>query len=157
MRTAILVLCFALVGSLATQARAAEGGSPEGLLKALYGLYPRKGGASPIFDTPQNWLADPLLQRVREDQRQAAKNGEAGNLDFDPICACQDDTGLKGTKVSVEEEDGKTARVSARFMIGKSTINVRYKLAATPSGWRIADISTKDVPSLLAMLARAQR
>jgi hypothetical protein len=155
MRASILAVCGCLLGTPMVQA--AETGTPETFLTALYGHYPLKDGASPVFDKPQDWLAEPLLGRVRKDRRQAAKDGEAGNLDFDPVCACQDDTGLKGTKVSVDESDGKTARANVRFIIEKTAISVRYRLVATPAGWRIADIATKEVPSLLAMLAKAQR
>lgn len=155
MRAPILGLCGLLLGTSASLA--AEAATPEVLLTALYGHYPLKDGTSPVFRKPQDWLAEPLLGRVRKDLRQAAKSGEAGNLDFDPICACQDDAGLKDTKVSVQENDGKAARASVSFTIEKTALSVRYTLVATPGGWRIADISTKEVPSLLTMLAKAQR
>ncbi|GLS44678.1 DUF3828 domain-containing protein [Methylobacterium brachythecii] len=154
-----LGLCLLVGASLlaSAPAGAAETGSPADFLRALYAHYPlRSGKASPVTDQPKAWLAEPLLGLILRDQKTARDTGEIASLDFDPVCACQDDAGLKGVGITVQGEEAAQAKATVKFRLG-GAVAVRYDLVKTDAGWRVADIHTKDVPSLAALLKDAQK
>ncbi|TXN19579.1 hypothetical protein [Methylobacterium sp. WL9] len=105
-------------------------------------------------DRPKAWFGEPLLGLVLRDQAAAKASGEPGGLDFGPICACQDDTGLRGVAIAAQDEDAVRAKAVVGFRIGAQAISVRYRLARTEAGWRIVDVGTDDVPSLVKHLRR---
>jgi hypothetical protein len=72
-------------------------------------------------------------------------------MDFDPICDCQDpgDPGdLKIQSITLTPEGPQRMKATAIFTIVKDKRVVTLHLLKTSSGWRIDDISTKEVPSL---------
>ncbi len=143
------------VGASVLPARAAEADTPADLLRALYAAYPVASGRTPpLQDRPKAWLGEPLLGLVLRDRAGARVSGEPGALDFDPICACQDDTGLRGVAIAARDEDAVRAKAVVGFRIGSQAMSVRYSLARTEAGWRIVDVGTGDVPSLVKHLRR---
>lgn len=126
---------------------------PESFIHGLFDRYttgsvsrsPMGPEASAIFDPA-------LLDLIRRDQARA--RGEAGLLDHDPICDCQDIGGLTSLRLTIHKRDAAAARVTAHFMISADHVTVIYQLVHTASGWRIADISTRAIPSLRAFLER---
>ena len=95
-----------------------------------------------------------LAAQIRRDAELAGD--EVGYLDGDPLCDCQDLSGVKPRIESVEPRgsDGAEARVVMDFGT-RDVRTITLRLEKTPDGWRVADVGTKDEPSLLAALRRS--
>jgi hypothetical protein len=94
-----------------------------------------------------------LVRLIRRDQ---GESGGIGKLDADPICSCQDWEGLevKGLQISKSGDKEAVASVSIQlFANDPSTIRtLTLRLKWLPQGWRIDDVSSKEVPSLRKLL-----
>ncbi len=89
-----------------------------------------------------------LLRLIRADQRNEQK-GYVGKLDFDPICACQDDDGIVLENLKLNLTGPHTAIVNLTINAHRPPhIPIRLTLVWTTKGWRINDIHTKGIPSL---------
>ena len=91
-----------------------------------------------------------LLDAFAKDRELA--HGEVGAIDSDPVCNCQDWDKLRIRHLAVTP--GAAGRVTAWVELtnfGSST-TLTLTLAPAPDGWRIADIGSKDRPSLKASL-----
>ena len=99
-------------------------------------------GADTIF-------APELLKLIRMDEENA--KGEAGYLDWDPICACQDYEGLQIIKISIFNKDQKNFG-EVHLKISETIFMISLELIKINGKWFIKDIKTADVPSLLKYL-----
>jgi hypothetical protein len=108
------------------------------------------------FTHPERVFAPKLLAAINEDSKLA--RGEVGYLDGDPVCQCQDTSGMRPSVTGVTQQgaDKATVRVSIGWQGEKARL-ATFKLVRTPSGWRIADVSSTDEPSLLNALEAANR
>jgi hypothetical protein len=97
-----------------------------------------------------------LTPRLRAAVISDISGEEVGTLDYDPLCACQDDDGLHMRIVSVQEQ-AATANAVLRSVFAAEARQVGLHLMKTPSGWRIADITSTDGGSLLAQLESPKR
>jgi len=92
----------AYVASVVSPAAAApDAARARAFVEKLYSHYPSKPGRTSFDPTGKNAgeVFDPgLIAAFREDARLA--NGEVGFVDADPLCQCQDDSGLKSKIVS---------------------------------------------------------
>ena len=95
-----------------------------------------------------------LAAQIRRDAELAGD--EVGYLDGDPLCDCQDLSGVKPRIESVKPRgsDGAEAKVVMNFGT-RDVRTITLRLEKTPGGWRVADVGTKDEPSLLEALRRA--
>ena len=135
-------------------AAAIAGESPRAFVERLYFSY-RNSDFSPL-DHPEKVFAPPLNAAIREDQR--LQRGEVGFLDGDPLCDCQDTGGMRSKIVSLKAMGSSaSARVTVSFEGTSDRRAIDLKLVLTPAGWRIADVRTKDEPSLLHDLLEANR
>ena len=115
------------------------------------GLYQRYRGTGPDYlgkDAP-SVFDKPLLALFQRDR--ATATGEAGLMDWDPICDCQDPEGLTDVQVAVRPGSGEA---TARFAFGTRAVTIEYKLVQTAAGWRIADIGSAKIPSLRGWLTQ---
>ena len=146
----MLALLAAALGAGAGQS--AE--TPKGFMERLYANY-RHADFSP-FRHPDRVFAPKLLAAINEDSRLA--HGEVGYLDGDPVCQCQDTAGMLPAITSVSQPSrGKaTVRVSIGWQSDKAR-PATFSLVRTPVGWRIADVSSADEPSLLKSLEASNR
>lgn len=137
---------------LLAAAGAAE--TPKAYMERLYSSY-RHANFNP-FDHPDRYFAPRLLAAIREDARLA--RGEVGYVDGDPICQCQDPSGLHAivTGVTPEGRDKAAVRVSIGFT-GTRPRSATYTLRRTRVGWRIADVSSADEPSFLRGIEKSNR
>jgi len=144
-----LVLCLSI-----SLANAQDLSSARDFVNKLYDAYQHPscpycpdtlhGAAKHIFSLS-------LLGLIRRDQRN--HTGEAGALDFDPICACQDPDGLHVLKLEIKPISPN--RAAADVLVGYAGTTkqaIRLSLLDTPQGWRVDDVSTKDEPSLRKLL-----
>jgi hypothetical protein len=139
---------------LALAAAAAQPETPRQFMQRLYGYYAQPD-YSP-FTHPGRVFAPRLLASINEDSRLA--HGEVGYLDGDPVCQCQDTSGMHPSVTGVRAAGHGIAivRVSIAWDGGKPT-RAQFTLTRTAKGWRIADVSSADEPSLLHALEAANR
>jgi hypothetical protein len=139
-----------LLALVAAAAQPAE--TPRGFMEQLYANY-RKSDYSP-FTHPSQVFAPRLLSAITEDSRLA--HGEVGYLDGDPVCQCQDPSGMHPRILGVRAGTHGVAvvRVSIGWD-GEKPRPARFTLTRTAAGWRIADVASTDEPSLLKALESA--
>ncbi|MGH9809862.1 MAG: DUF3828 domain-containing protein [Terriglobia bacterium] len=128
-------------------------------VEKLYSHYPSKPDEKAFDPTGKNAgeVFDPgMIAAFREDARLA--NGEVGFVDADPLCQCQDDSGLRSKIVSVgiTRPDNADVIVNLQYPDNK-TLEMTLRLVAMKGAWRIYDLSTGDVKSYRADLLRANK
>src|SRR5262249_22379005 len=92
--------CLASIAS--PVAAAPDAASARAFVEKLYSHYPSNPKGSTFNPTSKNAgeVFEPgMIAAFREDARLA--KGEVGFVDADPLCQCQDDSGLKSKVVSV--------------------------------------------------------
>ncbi len=117
------------------------------------GLYRAYRGREPDYlgrDAPATF-APRLLALLRQDRASAAP-GDVGLIDWDPICNCQDDEGLKVARLTLRATGPRQARADLVLRFVGDSQALSLDLAATPAGWRVADVRTRDAPSLVRRL-----
>jgi hypothetical protein len=141
-----------LIALAAAAAQPAE--TPSAYMQRLYANY-RHSDYSP-FTHPERVFAPRLLAAINEDSRLA--KGEVGYLDEDPVCQCQDTGGMHPAVTSVREQglDKAIVQVSLGWE-GEKPRPVKFSLVRTRDGWRIADVSSADEPSLLKAIEASNR
>jgi hypothetical protein len=128
--------------------------TPRHFLDRVYAGYQQRD-FSP-FVQPDRYFAPALLAAIREDSRLA--HGEVGYLDGDPLCQCQDTSGLHATIVRVSvTSPGHAKAVVVLDYPDNTPTRVRLSLIRTRLGWRIADVSAGDAPSLIRALEQSNR
>lgn len=139
---------------LAAAAAQPQAESPKAFMERIYASY-RNSDYSP-FTRPERVFAPRLLAAINEDSR--LNQGEVGYLGGDPICQCQDATGLKTTIKRVKLQSGGKATVSVSIGLeGYKPRPATFSLVRTKAGWRIADVSAPDEPSMLKGIEAANR
>jgi len=134
-------------------AGAAPADSPRAFIEQVYRLY-RSADFNP-FEHHERYFTPRLAKALDDDA--TMDPGEVGMLDYDPLCQCQDDSGMR-TKVQAVSERGSSADARVSVYFGSSDQrDIHVKLERTAKGWRIADVAAKDEPSLLADLVKSNR
>ena len=152
-RLSAAALATFLVASPLRAATVARPEAPEAFLRRIYAPYvrgdqhvsPTGKDAAKIFDVRLSAL-------IHKDQVNA--KGEIGALDQDPICDCQDFGRLTALSIKLRQGDQRRAIASVLFLNGSTPASLTYKLVSTRSGWRVADVGSKDIPSLTAFLEK---
>ena len=141
-----------LLALLLTAAQAGE--TPRAYVQRLYASY-RDPNFNPLAH-PERYFAPRLVAALKDDAR--VSHGEVGYVDGDPICQCQDPSGLHASllKVTQSKPGQATAHVSVEFP-ESTPRQVRFSLVRTAAGWRIADISAPDEPSFLHGIEASNR
>jgi Protein of unknown function (DUF3828) len=147
-------LTFAIAALLSATPAIASGqtDSVARFLRQLYAPYEKGRAPNPTGAMAASIFAPPLLALIRRDQ--ALAHGEVGTLDYDPICSCQDYDPLKSLSISVAAPVDNSAQATVSFKSGSDSVAVKYDLVRIGGNWRIADIATKDVPSLRELLVK---
>jgi len=144
---------IALALALAAAAAAQAPETPRHFVERVYAGY-RDPDFSPL-KRPERVFAPTLVAAIREEAR--LSRGEVGFMDADPLCDCQDPAGMRPTVTEATQTGRAAARVRVALRFGDEIRRVALKLVRTPAGWRIADVSDADEPSLLADLAAWNR
>ena len=156
-RLEALVLSALLIATCTVAALAERPRSAEEFVRSLYARYPKKDGEVSIAfaEDLSRWFTRPLLPSLARDDRYAKRTRLIGGLDWDPLCDCQDDDGLRLLSVRSENNTRNAAIVIARIWLpvtlgygGQNEGEVRFALRHTAEGWRIADIGDAGRPSL---------
>jgi hypothetical protein len=144
-----------IVGAALSASAAAPAETPKAFMERLYSYY-RNERYSP-FTHPSRVFAPQLLAAINEDSKLA--HGEVGYLDGDPVCQCQDTGGMHTSIAGVTQQgaDKASVRVSLVWDGEKPRPPTTFNLVRTKGGWRIADVSSSDEPSLLKALEDSNR
>ena len=145
-----LALLLAAVVAAAAPA-GVQGQSARAFVERIYAGY-AQDGFNPL-EHIDRYFAPPIAKEIRDD----SAGGEVGYLDGDPLCDCQDFSGLKPRIESVRARGSAAdARIVLDFGTGDARTVILH-LVRTKGGWRVADVTTKEEPSLLAALRRSNR
>ena len=140
-----------LLALAAAAAQPAE--TPRGFITRVYAEY-RHSSFSPL-ERPERFFSPRLAAAIKEDSRLA--KGEVGFLDGDPLCDCQDYGRLRAQIRSLRQSGrSATAHVHLILVRGENR-DLTLSLVRTQSGWRVADVKNKDMPSLLQALDESNR
>ncbi len=131
----LLLLSFAV-----TQLSAAEAGTPEALVAALYKAH--DNDKSPFFQTDDKALVSKYFTKeltgiIWKDAKDS--NGEVGALGADPLYDAQD-TEIKNFAVQKGKIDGTKATVLVTFTNFGEKRKYTYDLAQEDGAWKIANI-----------------
>ena len=96
-----------------------------------------------------------MIAAFREDARLA--KGEVGFVDADPVCQCQDDSGLVAKLVSVTMTGPGAADAVVNLQYPNETVALTLHLVPVNGAWRVHDLSTGEVKSYLAALLKANK
>ncbi|HUO12618.1 MAG TPA: hypothetical protein VMU37_07670 [Caulobacteraceae bacterium] len=120
------------------------GESPRAFVTRLYGRYAHGQPDYAGKDAPSVFTSRVI--RLIDRDRARTPPGDVGALDGDPICDCQDDSGLKLVRLDVRASGPETATAAAhlRFAGGEQQ-TVRLDLVRTGH--------TTDMPSLVRLLS----
>ncbi|MET1111880.1 MAG: hypothetical protein ABWX67_10185 [Allosphingosinicella sp.] len=130
---------------------AAPAETPRAFVERLYAGY-RDPDYSPLA-RPRRVFAPPLVAAIREDQR--LSKDEVGYMDADPLCQCQDASGLNPQIGEVRRPTRSRATVHVLLDFGGSDRrDLSLQLVRTAAGWRISDIVTAEEQSLLESIRR---
>ena len=88
-----------------------------------------------------------IVDLMRRD-RLSTPEGDVGVMDFDPLCMCQDDSGIRLRTITTAP--GENGRVVATAIFSTESpqeprLTHVYTLERTPAGWRIANIVDQQV------------
>lgn len=123
--------------------------SPRAFVERLYAAY-RNPDFSPL-SKPERVFAPPLVAAIAEDRR--LSRDEVGFMDADPLCECQDPSGMRPRIEAVSEPARGAAIVRVTLRFGPTNRrDLRLRLIRLAVGWRVADVSSSDQPSLLGDL-----
>jgi hypothetical protein len=127
--------------------------TPAAFVERLYAGY-RDPDYSPL-ERPERVFAPPLVAAIREDVR--LSRDEVGYMDADPLCQCQDPSGMRPRIGTVRLSGRSRASVPVGIDFGTDRRDLRLSLVRSAAGWRIADVATADEPSMLESLRRFNR
>lgn len=143
----------ALVFALPSAVRAQDAGQARAFVRGLYEAYRGKGPDYLGRQAPAVF-APPLLRLIRRDAAQTPP-GDVGALDGDPICDCQDFGGIRNVDVKVAGGGDGHARATVRFRLSTERRVMKLDLVVVQGHWRVSDVHTADMPSLMAFLTRS--
>jgi hypothetical protein len=145
-RSALSFIVFAAVAGVSRAALAA-GDGPSDVVAAIYKAAAGPGGkyddgASIFFESAsrRRFLSKNLQAELKAMEKRTPK-GDEPDLDFDPVCACNDPSVLD-LKITVESQSDTQAVVVADFQSHdeKDRIVLRYLLVKENGGWKVDDI-----------------
>jgi hypothetical protein len=148
MRVYRFIMLAALLAPLQGHAQDVE--SARAFTWGLYRAY-EKGEPDYAGKQAPQTFAPHLLSLIRRDQA-ATQPGDVGILDGDPICSCQDHGGMKATDVKIKAASNGHVEAAVTLNFPDGVRLVRLDLQEVSGQWRVADVHTKDTPSLVGLM-----
>lgn len=147
-KTALVLFPFLLY---CVSASAQGGTSAKEFLSSLYKGYQSPKEVDYLGKAADSIFTPELLKLIREDEKQA--DGEVGNLNYDPICNCQDFE-ISGVQITIKKLKKTEMEADVHFVNSGTEVNLVFRLVANGSRWRIGDIKSKSTPSLYQFLQK---
>jgi hypothetical protein len=142
---------MAILAALTSQAYALPPQDARQFVIQLYERYRNPdtaymGDDGPLAFTPS------LLRQIRKDE-ESTPVGYAPNVDWDPLCGCQDAHGLSLTSVDIHPitTTTATAAVSLSFSGGDRT-EIELDLTRRQGVWRVSEVRQAGGPRLTELL-----
>ena len=148
-RTAVWIVAACLTGVASPVAAAPDAASARAFVEKLYSHYPSNPNRKAFDPTGKNasQVFDPgMIAAFREDTKLA--NGEVGFVEADPLCKCQDDSGLKSKVVSVTMTGPNEADAVVNLQYPGETRTLTLHLVPVNGTWRIYDLSMGEMKEL---------
>ena len=123
----------------------------EVFVRALYKPYGTGIDPDYLGKPASGIFASRLLSLIRADQ--GVLPGNVGKLDEDPLCDCQDDDGFRLSSIETRPLSADRATAKVSFVIGRIPKVIILDLTATNGTWRVADVHSGRIPSLIAFLS----
>lgn len=144
----LVLICFLVIPSCAN----AQDDSAYQFVSNLYANYQNSTSGSVFSNLKADHIFTPdLLKLIRLDQEYA--QGEAGYLDWDPLCDCQDPEGLHIKKITIFQNSEITyAEINIVFTAEEKKVILQLK--HLNGKWLINNIEGKSVPNLRGYLEK---
>ncbi|HEY2753472.1 DUF3828 domain-containing protein [Phenylobacterium sp.] len=143
------VLAVLILGS-ASAARAQDLADAHVFVSALYAAYQRHEPAH-LGRQARAVFSPRILALIRLDTARTPA-GDIGALDGDPICDCQDAGGLRVEDVQISGGGDARANATVRLRFPDGPRTMRLDLVGLNSHWRVDDVHTESIPSLVKYL-----
>jgi hypothetical protein len=135
MNRAVVWIAAACLVSLASPVIAGlDAASARAFVEKLYSHYPSNPGNRSTFDPAgknAGQVFDPgMIAAFREDTRLA--HGEVGFVDSDPLCQCQDDSGLKWSIASATMTSPDAADIVVNLEYPSDKVTIALTLHLVP-------------------------
>ena len=127
------------------QTASADSTSAKAFAASLYA-----GKKNFLDDRAAVWDASMLAVLARGDKEQVENDGLI--FDFDPLCQCQDDTGMVAAAGEATITGPDAASVPIALTFPGATSALTLKLSRAGGQWRVHDIATAEMPSYAAHL-----
>ena len=125
----------------------------DAFVRALYQQYGKPDRPDELGEPAPRIFAPRLLALIRADEK--AAGGEVERLDEDPLCNCQDDDGFRLSSITIVRRPAGRVVATVRFRFHVVSEMVSLDLVAARGGWRVADVHSRDIPSLVSFLEGA--
>jgi hypothetical protein len=113
--------------------------SPRGFIEDLYAQYRKDENFSP-FTHPEQWFDADLLAAIRESEA-LTPDDDVGAIDSDPLCNCQDASGMMARVDSVEQTSPGAATAKVDLWAGTpDERRIEVDLTASNGTWRVHDV-----------------
>jgi hypothetical protein len=130
-----------------------QNSSIEDFIHSIYVNYYEGGPGINIGGPETDILLSPSLLQIMHHDNELVQ-GEAGFLDADPICECQDYGNIKVTEIAVKKINTSKSTAKVSFINFERPTIVEFSLLKINGLWHIDDISSADMPSMRAGLER---
>lgn len=120
-------------------------------VRELYKPYETENNPEYLGKSASLIFAPHILNLIRADQKDA--KGEVGKLDEDPICACQDSDGFRLSSIKIYRLSAHRKKSTVSFSLGVERRVVTLDLIEWKGSWRVTDVHTEEVPSLISFLS----
>ena len=157
-RIAVWIAAACLANVVNPVEAAPDTASARAFVQKLYSHYPSKPDGKAFDPTGKDAskVFDPgMVAAFREDAKRS--HGEVGFVDADPLCQCQDDSGLTSKVESVTMTGPNAADVVVNVQYPDATRALTLHLVAVKGAWRIHDLSMGDMKSYRADLLKANK
>lgn len=136
-------------------APAAAATAPDAWLKTLYARYADEDFN--LFEKPEQWF-DPALLAAMKENDDLTPDDEVGAVDHDPVCQCQDFSGMQSRVAGAQFDSATTATGMVDLWWGTADQRrITIELWLVKGDWRIHDIRGADGYSFLAYVQEANR
>ncbi|HEX8150094.1 MAG TPA: DUF3828 domain-containing protein [Pyrinomonadaceae bacterium] len=128
---------------------------PETVVKELYLAH--RDGSGHVFEKQgrkqQQKFFDQKLAALIWKNLSETPEGEAGNLDFDPLFNAQE-TQVRNFRVGAATTDGASATVPVTFLNFGRKVRIEFRLVNTKGGWKVSNIVYGGGSDLVRILSR---
>ena len=125
--------------------------TPEAFVRNLYSEYGKENRLDSLGQVAPKLFTPKLLSLIRADEQ--VPPGGIGKLDEDPLCDCQDDGGFRLSSVTTVRSSQNQATITTHMIIGGIPIAVVLDLVQIGNEWRVADVHSRSISSLISFLS----